>query len=472
MTLTGVLSELAIETPGDTLTAETLDAARRMTLDALGCALGGWNAPGVGEVFEQMRAWGGADEASLLLHGERLPAPNAALANSAMIHALDFDDVHIPGTLHIMSVVLPAALAAAQMADATGRELLEAVAVGVEVAARPATWCKGQPSRPAAHAFLPTSVFGGFGAAAAAARLLGLSVQQCVNAMGLNYAQASGNRQALHNRTLAKRLQPGFAAASALCATALAARGVTGPSEALEGEGGLFRAYYECASPTVETLMIRRPQWEIERVSIKRHTSCGACHPALHAAERLRKEEDLKPEQIARVEVFGHRDGGFVSKPFEVGDDPQVAAQFSVQYCVAYALLRGSQRLEDWTDEAILADTEVANLARSITFVDTPEDVPEPLARPADFPPYTIDWHGTIVHTTDGRRLMRADCPAQVFAPDAVSDDALRAKFLRCADFSGLCDDARAESLLASIEALREDAPLKEILQPWWAPAR
>ncbi|MFW5868148.1 MAG: MmgE/PrpD family protein, partial [Armatimonadota bacterium] len=333
MTLTETLSQFAIDTPGIPDTAG--QAALKMTLDSLGCALAGWNAPGVAEVVEQMRAWGGAEEASVLFHGDRLPAPNAAFANSAMIHALDYDDVYPPGTLHIMSVVLPAALAAAEMADATGRELLEAVAIGVEVAARPAIWARQQPTRPAASALLPTSMHGGFGAVAAAARLAGLSVEQTVNAMGINYAQASGNRQALHDCTLTKRLQPGFAARSALWATALTARGVTGPEQALEGEGGLFRCYYECAPPTVEELMVERDGWAIERDAIKRHPSCGACHPALHAAEDLREREQLAPEQIDRVEVFGHRPGGLVTKPFELGDDPQVSAQFNLQYCVA-----------------------------------------------------------------------------------------------------------------------------------------
>ena len=424
MTLTEALSELAIETPG--LPDATERAALKMTLDSLACALAGWSAPGMREVVEQMRAWGGAGEAPLLIHGDRLPAPNAAFANSAMIHALDCDDVHPPGTLHIMSVVLPAALAAGEMADATGRDVLAAVAIGVEVAARPAIWAKEQPIRGAAGALLPTSMHGGFGAVAAAARLLGLSVEQTVNAMGINYGQAAGNRQALHDCTLTKRIQPGFAARSALWATALAARGITGPERAMEGPGGLFRTYYECETPTVEELMVARPRWEIERDAIKRHPSCGACHPVLHAAERLREREQLAPEQIERVEIFGHRPDGLVTKPFEIGDDPQVSAQFNVQYCVAYALLRGAHDLGDWTDEGVLADEEVADLARSITFVDTPDDVPEAREWP-DFAPGQSTWRGPIVYTTDGRRLIEYECPARIYAPDAVSYTHLRA---------------------------------------------
>ncbi len=467
MTLTEALSELAIEAREIPASAER--AALKMTLDTLGCALAGRNAPGVPEVVEQLRAWGGAEEASVLVRGDRMPTPNAAFANSVMIHALDYDDVYIPGTLHIMSVVLPAALAAADMADATGRELLEAVTVGVEVAGRPATWCKNHSSRPASHAFLPTSMFGGFGAVATAARLLGLSVHQSVNAMGLNYAQASGNRQALHDRTLTKRLQPGFAARSALWATALAARGVSGPEGALEGEAGLFRAYYECEPPTVDELMTEREQWQIERVSVKRHTSCGACHPALFAALSLREREGLQPEQIARVEVFGHRPGGFVSKPLELSENPQVAAQFSVAYCVAYALLRGEQRLEDWTDEAILADEDVAELAHSITFVEPPSDLPEPPAPPDDFPAQTARSEGLTVVTLEGEELTEADTPAGVFDPDLVSYEDVRAKFRACAEFSGLCEQAHIEDLLASVEALAGDAPLREIVEPWWS---
>ncbi|MFO8081894.1 MAG: MmgE/PrpD family protein [Armatimonadota bacterium] len=471
MTLTRALSELAIKTPG--VSRDAHRAAQKMTLDALACALAGWNAPGVREVVEQVRAWGGAEEATALIHGDRLPAPNAAFANSVMIHALDYDDVYIPGTLHIMSVVLPAALAAAEMADATGRELLDAVTLGVEVAARPAVWCKSHNTRAASQAFLPTSVFGGFGAVAAAARLLGLSVQQTVNAMGLFYAQASGNRQALHDRTLAKRLQPGVAARSAMWATALATRGVTGPAEALEGEAGLFRAHYECEAPSVEELMVERAQWQIERVSVKRHTSCGACHPALHAAEELHNYEDLHPEDMFRIEVFGHRRGGFVSKPLDLSKNPQVAAQFSVQYCVAYALLRGEQRLEDWTDEAILANEDVALLAHSVEFGETPRHLREtPEYPPDDFPPQTARWQGVTVVTPEGEELIEADTPAGVFDPDRVSYQDVQEKFRRCAEFAGVCDEARIEEVLSSIEDLaggrKRDPLVSEILEPWW----
>ncbi len=472
MTLTEALSQLAVETPTDAIAESAFAAARTMTLDALACALAGWDAPGVAEVVEQMRDWGGAEEASLLVRGWRLPAPNAAFSNSAMIHALDYDDVHIPGSLHITSVVVPAILAAGEMADAGGRQALEAIILGVEVAGRLAIARRNVATHAHAWHWLPTSVFGGFGAVAAAARLLGLSIEQCANAMGLNYAQTSGNRQALHDRTLTKRLQPGFAARSALWAAALAARGITGPRGALDGEGNIFRVYHGAEPPALEEVMAERPQWEIERVSVKRHTSCGSCHPPLHAAERLREEEALSPHEIDRVEIFGHREGGFVSKPFELGDDPQVSAQFSVRYCVAYALLRGRQRLEDWTDEAIRADEEVADLARAIEFVDVPDDVPEPLTPPADFSPYTTKWQGVIVHTTDGRRLMRAECPARVFAPAAVSEAEVVAKFRQCAQFSRLCDDDATDGLVACLAALTTDRPLRETMRPWWSLTR
>ncbi len=469
MTLTGALSELAVEMPSQGIDDQAIGAARKMTLDALACALAGWDAPGVRDVIEQVRAWGGTEEASVLVHGGRCPAPTAAFANSVMIHALDYDDVHIPGTLHIMSVVLPAAMAAAEMADATGRDLLEAVTVGVEVAGRTALWCKSHDTRLWSGALLPTSMHGGFGAVAAAARLLGLSMEQTVNAMGINYAQASGNRQALHDRTLTKRLQPGFAARSALWATALAERGVTGPEEALEGDGGLFNVYYECDPPTVEELLEPRAQWEIERVSVKRHTSCGACHPALFAAQRLREGENLQPEDIVGAEIFGHREGGFVSEPLDLSENPQVAAQFSVQYCVAYALLRGEQKLEDWTEAAILADEEVAEFADRILFGSVPRFwEKERYESPPDFGPYTRKWQGVQVYTTDEWVHDYAMCPAQVFDPDAVSYEDVQAKFRNCAEFSNLCDDECTEALIASVEALASEAPVRESMEAWW----
>jgi 2-methylcitrate dehydratase PrpD len=452
MTHTEILTDIGLSPTVDEISPAAYGAAKKMLLDALGCALAARSSPGVPEVVEQMRDWGGKPEATLLLYGDRVPAPNAVFANSTLIHALDYDDVYIPGSLHLTSIIVPATLAAAEMSKASGKAALAAMIAGTEVAAR--LGIAGR-NRRRSGAFLPSSLDGGFGAVVTAARLLGLTREQCVDAMGINYAQVSGNRQALHDMTLTKRIQPAFAARSAMWAVALAHRGVTGPPRALEGSAGLFSAYMDGDVPDADELTVAKDWFEIENVSVKPYTSCGACHSAQAAAEILIAEERLKSEEIERVELFGCGPGGLVGNPFRIGRNPQVDAQFSVAYGVALTLLRGPAKLDHFTDEAILADTEVADLAASIVFVETPEDVPESLTEPpADFGAYTSRPHGLIVHTRDGRRLIGARSPAQTFEARTVEFDDVVPKFRDCARFLGVCDAARTDGIIEEVSAL------------------
>jgi 2-methylcitrate dehydratase PrpD len=458
MTLTEHLTEMGMSLGVDAITPSAYAAAKKMLLDALGCALAGHREPGAGESAAQMAEWGGKPEASILLYGARAPAPNAAFANSAMIHALDYDDVYMPpGALHLTSMMVPAMLAGAEMSGATGREALAAMIMGFEIAGRLGiVECEYRRSA----AFLPSSIDGGFGAVVTMARLLGLTPDQCADAMGINYAQAAGNRQALHDMTLTKRIQPALAVRSALWAVALARRGVTGPRRALEGESGFFKTYLNGEIPDAEEFTRPKDWFEVENTAIKRYTSCGAGHPCQEAAEILAREEDLQPADIDRVEIFP-RDmkDGIVGQPFEIGRNPQVDAQFSAAYAVAFALLRGTPRIEDFTDEAVRAHTDVAELAKQVGFAETPDEIPEILMdAPPDYLPYATRSYGVIVHTRDGRRLVRARCPAQTFEALSVTFDDVVPKYRACAAYSGVCDQDRSEAILEAVRTL-DSAP-------------
>ena len=203
--LTRILAELALNAAADDIPTKAYVAAKKMVLDTIGVTIAGYNAGGIAEVIAQMRDWGGKPEATLLIHGGKLPAPQAAFANSAMAHACDYDEQHKFGTAHGMVSVLPACLAAGEMTGATGKDLLAAVILGHEVTNRLAMAFQKQKARGGYYVsgFLPPSVIGGFGTTAAVCRMFGMTVDQTVHALGINYAQASGNRQALFDKTAA-----------------------------------------------------------------------------------------------------------------------------------------------------------------------------------------------------------------------------------------------------------------------------
>lgn len=432
------------------------DAAQRLLLDTYACAVAGQAAPGIAEVTAQMCEWGGKPEASVLFSDRKLPMPNAAFANSARIHALDLDDVYTPGTLHLTSVIVPAMLAAGELAQAEDRDKLAAMILGIETASRIAL---GEHSRRRGGGFLPTSLAGSFGAVVTAARLLGLSADQTAHALGINYAQVAGNRQALLDASLTKRLQPAFAVRSAVWATALAARGVTGPHRVFEGDAGYFRLYMNGDVPDASELLTPLDAFAVEYVSTKRYPSCGACHHVQIAAERLREEEQLNPADIARVEVFNV--APLVSEPFDPGDNPQVAAQFSAAWAVAHTLLRGPATIADYADEAVRGDTEVHSLARSIVAAPAPADLPPP---PELHPVQARSgganrarYQGVIVHTKDGRRIMRCQAPCQTFPPRPAPWPEVERKLHDCAAFAGFSSDSAAALANATIGSKRHD---------------
>lgn len=460
-TLTEILTDKClIPQPGD-IPESSYQAAKKLLLDTLGCALAGRKAPGIDDIIKQMSDWGGKAESTILLCGSRVPCPHAAFANSAMIHAQDYDDVYIPGLLHITSVVVPPALALAEREKISSKEMLAAMIMGIETAARIA---RAETPLRRGMGFLPSSTAGGFGAVMAAARLMKLSPGQCVNAMGINYAQCSGNRQALLDQTLTKRIQPGFSVRSALWAASLAANKITGPKNALEGNAGYFKVYMNGTVPEPDVFRNDRKQLAVERVSIKRYPSCGGCHHAQDAALKLREEENLKPEEIEKVEIFNCGPGGLVGNPFHLGENPQVNVQFSVAWAVAHALLRGKALLKDYTNECIRADREVVKLAKAIGYAAAPEKIKRMENIPEGYGQNHGKAQGVIVYTRDGRTLVRGQYPADTFPPGTQTFEDVIPKFMDCAAFSGLRTPDQAAEMVETIRSLDQAQSIRPLL--------
>ncbi len=411
LTVTEALAFFTIESRD--LPEAALHASRRALLDAVGCAFAGRRAPGVEKVVTQLLDWSGRAEATVWWRGARLPAPAAAFANSVAVHALDLDDVHIPSITHLTSMIVPVALAVGESEGASGKAVLEAVAMGVEVAARLGMPALAGPFR---HGFLPTTVFGVFGAAGAAARLMGLKPEVTAHAFGLAYAHLSGNRQALFDQTLAKRLQPAIAARSGVESACFAARGLTGAHRVVEGSAGLYALYGSKAeqAPGPEVIARQEEGWQIERLSFKRFSCCGGSHPLLAAAIELVNEHELRPDQITSAELFGVA-GPFVGLPWDPAEPTQEQAQFCAAYEVAAAIKYRRFGPAEIAEEQIRNDREVSELAQRITVSE--------VAHPSGAPTLRL-------HTRDGRLLEASRRRDDVLHPTAFSDEELMRKFV------------------------------------------
>ncbi len=346
---------------------ETVEKQKDLLIDTLGVAVAGSGASGVGNVVNLLKEMGGKEESSVLVFGGKLPSFHTAMANSLMVHALDFDDMHEGAGIHANVCVVPAALAMAEkVGGIDGKTFLTAVILGIDLI------CRMGLSIPLSRGWHATTTFGIFGAVAASSKILALNEKQMANAFGLAYCQAAGNRQGRLEGTLTKRLQPAFAAKAGVLATLLARKDVTGPKEILEGDWGMLRLYTDPYHSENHGKILKAMVHGLgetfggDGLSIKPYPSCKATHTSIEAALHLLHERRMEPGQIEAVEIFVS-EGCYqtVGHPFEIRTDPQVDAQFSIPYTVATALLKGKVGLEDFT-EAAIHDTRIMNMAEKV----------------------------------------------------------------------------------------------------------
>jgi len=413
------LAEHVCRTTFAQLPVEAASAARRDILDTLGAALGGSLAPGVAELAGVVRRWGGREESSLLLLGGKLPAPQAAMVNATMGHALDFDDTFDKaGNIHPGVSTLAASLAIAEMqGGVSGREFVLAVALGLDVA------CRLALAAPIDRGWHRTAAFGIFGATAAAGKLLRLTPEQMVNALGIAYSHAAGNRQCIVDGALTKRLQAGQAASSAVLSAVLAGEGFTGAHNVFAGRFGFFPMYqpdgYELAAIADGLGTVFRGV----EISFKPYPCGRPNHALLDAALELYRRLDLASAgagaEIAEVVIATnprtYRDQlspeAGKRRPSQV-----VEAQFSIPFLVAAALVHGRVGI---SEVARVGDPQVLALAARIQGA-VREDA-------------LSSWAQVTVRRSDGRQDTQETTGPSGSPERPLSDARLQEKFRDCA---------------------------------------
>ncbi|GAI02741.1 unnamed protein product, partial [marine sediment metagenome] len=170
------LAQATADISYEKLPADVVEVTKKQILDSLAVALAGSTAPGIGELIEIVKDWGGKKESSLWVYGGKLPCVSAAQANATMIHAWDFDDTHDAAVLHPSATVVPTGLAIAErLGGVDGKKLITAVALGVDISSR---LCLATIVPMVERGWHFTALHGGFGAAAVAGKLLGLDEER------------------------------------------------------------------------------------------------------------------------------------------------------------------------------------------------------------------------------------------------------------------------------------------------------
>jgi 2-methylcitrate dehydratase PrpD len=412
--------------------------AARTLLNWVGCALGGSKHETLNIAIAALAPFSGPAQASILGRRERMDVLNAAFMNGMSSHVFDYDDTHLKTVIHPAGPVASAILALSEHRPVSGRDFVLALVLGVE------TECRiGNAVYPAHYdiGWHITGSAGVFGAAAAAGKILGLSEQQMVWALGLAATQPVGLREMFG--TMTKSFHPGRAAHNGLTAALLASRNFTSSNQPLEAKSGwanvlsTSRNYAEITEKLGETYEIL--------LNTYKPFACGVViHPAIDGCIQLRNQYNLTAEQIDRIELRIHP----LVLELTGKKTPQTGLEgkFSVYCAAAIAIVEGAAGEKQFSDKLVRDPVLVALRDRVVATVDP--SIREEQARVA-------------ITLKDGRRLEKYVENALGSVKNPLLDAALDAKFLDLAD--GVLPQNQARRLLdlcRSVEELDSAAEL------------
>ena len=439
--------------------AEVRAYARMILLDCIGIAAGA-SARDMPSA-RIAAAWSrdnGAGPAALWSGGGRVSAETAAFVNATQAEVLDFQDVVVDGRNngHVAVAMIPALIAVAEHAGASGAEALAALIAGIETQLA-ILRALGRRHREDGRGFRTTTISAPLSAALACARVLGLDREAALNALGL--------AAVLHPAGLLVSLAPendafgmdkdfanGQAAVVAVKASLLAARGVAASGQAVSGVSGLIESYaFGDGRPLVPPVPGR---FETCRVALKRYPACYGCHAAIEAALALRAEDGLAdPAAFQSVRVRVKKAAAETLNVYAIRN--HMAARFSLPYCVAAAFVRGRVEEEDFSDRA-LADPGVLALSQRIEVIEDPR--------------FTRLYHesgsygGAVDVTHAGRTVSRGFDDAPGGPTNPLPDDVVVAKFHALS--APIWDEARRQAIadaVAGIEALQDVRALGDL---------
>lgn len=429
--VTEAIARFATKTALSDAPAELWELARRGIVDTVGVTIAARVDPTLAILMDAQSGERAAGPSTILTTGEQTSPAQAAFINGVAGHALDFDDVIYPIYGHPSVVLLPAALAVAESRGASGRELLEAYIVGVQVACAIGNGMsiRGHYS----HGWHSTATIGVLAAAATCARLLELDTERTRRALGIAASMASGSRQ--NFGTMTKPLHAGLAARDGVTAATLAKGGFTADDRQLEAPMGFFAMYGVDVQLELLLQTLHGP-WALEKdgLEVKKYPCCYNTHRTADTTLRMRGEHQLDGTGIDSVRLTVEPGG---LDPL-IHHRPQTGlqAKFSAEYVIAAGLVDGNVSLASFTDERVQRPA-IQELIERITVHES--DVP-----PFGPEEWTQAYAVINIETCDGDTMQdRTDVPRG--APGKpLGREELEAKFTDCVDASGTGWKARA----------------------------
>lgn len=431
--------------PLERIPREVLEFVAMLLLDCVAVAVAGRVAEGTTGLVAALRE-GSRGPAPVIGFSERLSAPDAALANGALVHSTEFDPAFEAGLIHPVAGAIPAALAAAAEARlADGRALLAAIAVAGEVACRVSAAALGVP------AVYRCGAMGAFAGVAAGARIGGLDQAATRHAFGIAASLGAPCWQPHAEGSSVHGALPGFGARAGLLGVAIARHGGTGPFDVLEGPSGYYQTYEGGRWDRSRALDGLGERWLLLESELKPYPSGRLTHGAIDGALALRAE-GLRAEEIAAIviecsEVIAARTGRTPAP-----DASLVHQRLSVPFTVAQALLRGRVGLGEIAPGAAADPTVRALMARIA--VRAAPDIP-----PGAFVPVRLQ-----VRTQAGAVIQREVTALRGSRARPLSREERLAKVAHCWSFAGLPAWRTPDTLVRAIEALPEGGAVERLL--------
>ncbi len=427
--LTRSVAEFVVKTKYDDIPPDVIELGKKSILDGLGLALAGSTAQSGPISRKYIQSLGlGAGKSTVIGTSLKTVPRFAAFANGVSSHADDFDDTQLAvgkdrvyGLLtHPTSPVLPAAFTIAERDGVSGKDLMLAYHLGVEVECKIAEAISPRHYQDGFHS---TGTCGTFGSVAACAKLYGLDPIKTSTAFGIAASQAAGLRESFG--TMTKPFHAGHAAENGVAAADLAALGWTAAEQILEAPRGFFHAYGGSFDPASIVGRLGKP-WTLVSpgVSLKPYPCGSLTHPGMTALERLIREKNITAAQVEKVDVGTNHNlpNALIHHRPQTG----LEGKFSMEFCIAILLLEPRVGLSQFTDE-VVRRPDIQEMIRRVNFYVDPE------AEKAGFDKMT-----TIIklHLKDGRTFSGREDFAKGSPMYPMTFDDAVTKFIGCAEYA------------------------------------
>jgi 2-methylcitrate dehydratase PrpD len=451
-----IINDLArniVKTDYNAFDKETIEQAKKRIIDIVGCLIGGANGGGCAGMRDLIKDWGGKEQATILIHGGKAPAGNAAMLNSIMARSFDYGVItpyigERPVWAHIAETNIPTAITMAECQHAGGKELLTALILGDDLTTR----ISAASTRAISQGWDTPGTVNKFGAAAIACKLMGMNERQIINAFGIVLNQLAGSFHPIQEGAHCFKLAQGLASRDGIIAAELAGKGWTGGSDPLLGKFGYFALY--CKEHDTAPLTKNLGKEFYGDCTFKPYPSCRFIHSTIDCALELSKNKEIILKDIASITINVapmHFDSP-LNRPLELEGFLQGKAIFSLQYHAANALIRKCVKPEHLTEEFI-RDSKVGSLARKVNVT-------------GDIPPDKIEAAEVTVCMKDGQKFHACVDEAKGNAlKKPLSKADIIEKFRGNVAFSKTVSKGNAEKILDIIKNLEEIEDVNKLIK-------